>query len=223
MENIKITEPSFKHYCAILPLYLLIRLWQMTVRIKVSEQSLKILTNPNRLVGLAWHSRIFFLPMCKYLYRPHYPMSGLVSASRDGAYLCTLFNLMKIGTVRGSSKRRGAGAILDLIERLKISDVFITPDGPRGPRNVAKSGFIRVAEQSGANILLLRITARHCFTLPTWDNFILPLPFTSADMDVCKFENIDALKRAARNLNISEVELVSKYLNSEISLPPIVS
>lgn len=223
MENIKINEPSFKHFCVILPLYLFLRLWQLTVRIRVSEQSLEMLTNPGRLIGLAWHSRIFFLPMCKYLYRPHYPMSGLVSASRDGAYLCALFYLMGIGTVRGSSKRRGAGAILDLIERLKSSDIFITPDGPRGPKNIAKSGFLRVAEESGANILLLRITARHFISLPTWDNFILPLPFSVADMDVCKFENAQALQQSARSLNISEVQLVSKYLNAEISLPPVVS
>ena len=223
MERITITEPSFKHYCVILPLYAFIRIWQFTVRIKVSGQSLKILTNPDKLIGLAWHSRIFFLPMCKYLYRPKLPMSGLVSASRDGAYLCAFFNLMKIGTVRGSSKRRGAGAIIDLIERLKSSDIFITPDGPRGPKNIAKSGFLRVAKESGVNILLLRINARHSFSLPTWDNFILPLPFTVADMDVCKFESAASLKNAARELGLSETELVSKYLNGEISLPPVVS
>lgn len=82
---------------------------------------------------------------------------------------------------------------------------------------------MRVAEESGANILLLRITARHFISLPTWDNFILPLPFSVADMDVCKFENAQALQQAARSLNISEVQLVSKYLNAEISLPPVVS
>ena len=149
------------------PLYLLVRLWQATIRMRASDaKSLENLEDKKRLIGLAWHNRIFFLPMCKYIFRPNFPMSGLVSASRDGAWLCAFFKFLGIGTVRGSSKRRGAHAIISMVETLQhTSDIFITPDGPRGPRYVCKPGFLSVAKSSGARILLLRITPSSFWTI----------------------------------------------------------
>lgn len=99
------------------PVYVAVRLWQATVRLEAEDAAaLARLKDPRRLIGLAWHNRIFFLPMCKYVFRPRLPMSGLVSASRDGAWLCAFFKFLGIGAVRGSSKRRGAHAIISMVE-----------------------------------------------------------------------------------------------------------
>lgn len=129
-----ISQPTWRHFIFLFPLYLFVRLWQATIRMRASDaKSLENLEDKKRLIGLAWHNRIFFLPMCKYIFRPNLPMSGLVSASRDGAWLCAFFKFLGIGTVRGSSKRRGAHAIISMVETLQhTSDIFITPDGPRG-------------------------------------------------------------------------------------------
>lgn len=216
MQQTDIYYPTLKHFIVVFPLYIVIRIWQSTVRLVTDEESLKLMSSPARIIGIAWHSRIFFLAMCKYYYRDKFPMAGLVSASKDGAYLAAFFKLMGIGTVRGSSKRRGVGAIMALINALKDgSDVFITPDGPRGPKEIAKPGFLTVAKESGERIVALRITPRRYFTVPkSWDSFALPLPFTKIDVKARCYENYEAVCRDASNAGVSPEKLVSDYLNS---------
>ncbi len=217
MKTTDVYVPKLRHYLTIFPLFVLVRLLQCTVRLKASNEDLKKLTAPSRLVGIAWHSRIFFLSMCKYYYRNKIPMTGLVSASRDGAYLCAFFDLMKILTVRGSHKRRGAHAVMELVESIKNgSDVFITPDGPRGPANKAKAGFALVAKESGARIVALKITpTRYIRINKAWDKFILPLPFSSARVTVLEYENYAEMENAATEQGKSSEELISDFLNSD--------
>ena len=210
-------EPTAWHYIAVFPFFAIVRLLQMTVRLKTSADNQKILSSPERIVGIAWHSRIFFLAMCKYYYRDKIPMNGLVSASKDGAYLCAFFRLMGIGAIRGSHKRRGAGAVMELVEAIKSGeDVFITPDGPRGPKNKAKAGFALVSKESGARILALKITPNSYWRISkAWDNFIIPKPFSTARVDVLEFKSYDDLKKAADARNAEVQNIVEDYLNED--------
>ena len=50
--------------------------------------------------------------------------------------------------IRGSSKEKGSIAYKGMIKSLKIpgSILFITPDGPTGPRRIPKPGIIRAAQ-----------------------------------------------------------------------------
>lgn len=213
-----ISQPTWKHYVLLFPIYAAVRLWQSTVRLKAEDaEALGRLEDPRRLIGLAWHNRIFFLPMCKYVFRPNLPMSGLVSASRDGAWLCAFFRFLGIGAVRGSSRRRGAHAIISMVETLReASDIFITPDGPRGPRYECKPGFLSVAKGSGARILLLRITPSSYWTIgAAWDKFILPKPFSRATVSVLEFENYAELVSAAERAGKSPERLAADFLCSD--------
>lgn len=213
-----ISAPSWRHYLLLFPVYLILRLWQVTVRMRASDAvALAQLRDPSRLIGLAWHNRIFFLPMCKYIFRPDLPMSGLVSASRDGAYLCAFFSFLGIGAIRGSSKRGGAHAIIQMISVLKTtSDIFITPDGPRGPRYKCKSGFLSVAKESGARILLLRITPSAYWTINrAWDKFILPKPFSKVVVATREFKNYDEFIAAAEGTGKSPEDFAADFLSSD--------
>lgn len=213
-----ISAPSWRHYLLLFPVYLILRLWQATVRMRASDAvALAQLRDPSRLIGLAWHNRIFFLPMCKYIFRPDLPMSGLVSASRDGAYLCAFFSFLGIGAIRGSSKRGGAHAIIQMISALKTtSDIFITPDGPRGPRYKCKSGFLSVAKESGARILLLRITPSAYWTINrAWDKFILPKPFSKVVVATREFKNYDEFIAAAEGAGKSPEDFAADFLSSD--------
>lgn len=210
-------NPTLRHYIAVLPLFLLTKLLQSTVRLEASAEDVAKMSSPERLVGVAWHSRIFFLAMCKYWYRDNIPMSGLVSASRDGAYLCAFFRLSKIGAVRGSHKRRGAAAVKELVDTVRGGgDVFITPDGPVGPKNRAKAGFALVAKESGARVLALKITPKSYWRIgKTWDKFILPKPFSKAHIEVLEFKTYADLEHAAAEQNIPPEKLVENFLNSD--------
>lgn len=211
----RISQIKFYHYIVIFPVFIIVRLWQSSIRFKSDAASLAAMKSPERMVGLAWHNRIFFLPIAKSRYRSRFPMAGLISSSRDGAYLTALFSLMGISAVRGSTKHRGGFALLNLIDAVKGgSDVFITPDGPKGPKCAAKPGFLTVAKESGARILLLNIKPGACWTFDSWDGFILPKPFSSVEISALNIENYNALLKAAEERGVSPEEFAANYMNS---------
>lgn len=80
--------------------------------------------------------------------------------------------------VRGSATRGGARAFRQLIHALRDgSNAVITPDGPKGPRQRAKSGVIELARLSGMPILPVAFGAWPRTILKSWDQFLVPHPF----------------------------------------------
>ena len=55
----------------------------------------------------------------------------------------------------------------------------ITPDGPKGPKHRVKSGVIELAKLTGAPILPLTFGAFPRKVLDSWDEFIIPSPFST--------------------------------------------
>lgn len=112
-------------------------------------------------------------------------MYGLVSPSRDGAWLTALLGNLGIRTVRGSSRHRGRGALLEMIEVLAQGhSVTMTPDGPRGPRYIAKPGVAVLAKETEVPILLGGVYIPRCWRLRSWDRFYLPRPFSKIYLQV---------------------------------------
>ncbi len=207
-------NPTFWHYLLIVPIFLVLRLLMATIRFKWIGQSAHLCSNPERMLGIAWHSNIFFLAAAKIRLRPKLNMSGLVSASKDAAYLVAFFNLMGIRSVRGSHKRRGREAILDLVDELKTdSDAFITPDGPRGPAGKAKKGFYVVAEAADVRILLVRFKPHCSIKIPSWDKFVVPLPFSLVEFEAKEFKSAKALADMAESENKTVEQFASDYMN----------
>lgn len=101
----------------------------------------------------------------------------LVSQSRDGGIVAALLHSFGYGTVRGSSSRGGAQAVSDLCAALQHSSCAITPDGPRGPREVPKDGLFTVAERTGVPVKAIGAAAWPALRLSSWDRFLVPLPF----------------------------------------------
>jgi lysophospholipid acyltransferase (LPLAT)-like uncharacterized protein len=83
--------------------------------------------------------------------------------------------------VRGSATRGGARAFKQLLQCLKEgSNVAITPDGPKGPRQQVKSGVIELARLSGMPILPVAFGSQPRTILKSWDRFLVPHPFARA-------------------------------------------
>ena len=59
----------------------------------------------------------------------------------------------------------------------KGSSVFITPDGPTGPRRVPKLGIIRAAQATGAAIIPVSVHSTKRWGFTNWDTFYLEKPF----------------------------------------------
>ncbi len=78
----------------------------------------------------------------------------LISQHGDGEIIARIIARFGHQTVRGSSTRGGATALRSLIKLGRSGwDLGVTPDGPRGPRQVAKLGVIQLAKASGLPIV----------------------------------------------------------------------
>jgi len=104
----------------------------------------------------------------------------LISPSVDGELPALLVQRAGAHAVRGSSNTTGARALRDYYEaitRLGVSPA-LTPDGPRGPPRRCKPGAILLSQMTGRPIVPMAYAASRVWLFPTWDRFMLPLPFS---------------------------------------------
>ncbi|MBI4601300.1 MAG: lysophospholipid acyltransferase family protein [Planctomycetes bacterium] len=123
-----------------------------------------------------WHQRMLVLAGI-------YRRSGtrvLISEHGDGELIARIIGRLGMKPIRGSSTRGGVRATLELLREVESDVNFaITPDGPRGPRHVFQEGAIYLASRTGLPIYPVTVACRRRWQLPTWDGFIVPLPFTA--------------------------------------------
>lgn len=129
------------------------------------------------VVGVAWHNRLcFFAAIFPRVVRRR--TVAVVSASRDGQYICDLISHLGLRSLRGSSSRKGAAALREAISAVQEENlnVVFTPDGPRGPKYRMKMGPVVLASMTGAPILPVSVNASRYWQFRSWDNFQIPKP-----------------------------------------------
>ena len=83
-----------------------------------------------------------------------------------------------IHAIRGSANEDGARALAQLMKTIRDGwDIGLTPDGPKGPTQMAKPGVVALAQKSGASILPVCVTFDRFRILSSWDSMVIPLPF----------------------------------------------
>ncbi len=137
----------------------------------------------DRVIFTTWHNRLALtLPIYWRASRGHTVprrLATLVSASRDGGLLAHTLTLLGAEPVRGSSSRRGAQALRELLAAThRGCDIALTPDGPRGPKYHAQEGAILAAQLSGLPLIPVGCRLDWHRALGSWDSFQVPLPFT---------------------------------------------
>ena len=88
--------------------------------------------------------------------------------------------------VRGSSKEKGSEAYKSMLRLIKNSNrslLFITPDGPSGPPKVPKKGIIRLAQNTNAGIIPIRVNYTRSWGFKNWDTFYLAKPFGTISIE----------------------------------------
>jgi lysophospholipid acyltransferase (LPLAT)-like uncharacterized protein len=131
----------------------------------------------NRAILAFWHGRI--IPVTYYF--RHRGIVVMTSMNRDGEAIAQCIERLGYGTARGSSTRGGLKALAQMAQMIRSGrDAGFTIDGPRGPRYVAKQGAVLLALKTGAPILCFHVSMKHKIQLRSWDEFQIPLPFTSA-------------------------------------------
>jgi lysophospholipid acyltransferase (LPLAT)-like uncharacterized protein len=162
----------------------LVRAVSLTMRYRWERDPRNLSIDGRPYIFCIWHNRLSLSIVVyeRYMAAVARPakMAGLVSASRDGALLSRVLELLGVQPVRGSSSRRGAQALLELNGWLERGyDAAITVDGPRGPRYVVKPGVVGLAQVTGRAIVPTMYQLSRKWTLTSWDQFQIPVPFST--------------------------------------------
>ncbi len=164
-----------------------LRLYAWTFRVRIEDPHGVLSQMGQRAFAVAiWHNRVLFAaPVLPRRYRKW--MTVLISASRDGEYISTLVKCFGLHSVRGSSSRGGARALVELRHKMSqgISPI-LTVDGPRGPRYIVHPGVVALARDGQVPLVPVVFNARHYWQLHSWDRMQIPWPFTRMTMTIGK-------------------------------------
>jgi len=109
------------------------------------------------------------------------------SDSFDGEYTGRIMQKFGFVKIRGSSSRFAVRAVLGMRRDLKQGwTVAFTLDGPRGPRCVVKPGPALLSQATGVPMLAFHIALTDAWVLNTWDQLMIPKPFSRALMRVSR-------------------------------------
>jgi lysophospholipid acyltransferase (LPLAT)-like uncharacterized protein len=158
-----------------------------------------VVSAPEGVIILFWHGRIITATACRGLLGSK-PRFALVSLSRDGAFIARAAEWVGVPTIRGSMEKArqtptneaqkptskgGAQAFWRLLTTLADgAAAIITPDGPRGPSQRMSLGAVRLAQMSGAPVLLCGFDSAPAIAARSWDAARFPLPFSRAALVV---------------------------------------
>ncbi|KAF0126552.1 MAG: hypothetical protein FD189_953 [Elusimicrobia bacterium] len=177
-------------------IYLYMRLVYATVRLVTPPPPEKF---PQSIL-VHWHHQLAYC-ICSH---KGSRAAALVSRSSDGDFINGALRLLGYETVRGSSSKGAARALILLLRKTEEGfSIALTPDGPKGPARKAQSGALYLARKTGLPILPISCATAWRIVFNSWDRFNFPLPFSRAAIvygEPLKVAPGDDLEAAAREL-----------------------
>jgi lysophospholipid acyltransferase (LPLAT)-like uncharacterized protein len=148
--------------------------WTWRFRVSHDGDVRRLRAERKPIVFSLWHGQL--LPLL-YHHR-NSDVTILISEHADGEIIARIAMSLGYKTVRGSTSRGAARALLELTRVLEQGgDLAITPDGPRGPAKSYAPGVAVVAQRAGASVVAAAAVTSEAWRLETWDRFLIPRPF----------------------------------------------
>ena len=202
--------------------YFITNLIAHSIRWEYFEQSKKstIFKNKHKYIFCCWHNKLFLGP---HLLPRNRIINALQSSHSDGMITSVAFKCLGMNVILGSSKKNGMQAFRKMVKRLQFGEsIAITPDGPNGPKEQVKEGIIKLAQMTNTPIVPLVWTTRKFKTINSWDNFVLPYPFSrgiySFGKPIYIEKKIDENKFELERQNLeNEIKRLTKILESIIN------
>lgn len=103
----------------------------------------------------------------------------MISTSKDGELMNTVYRLLGGTTSRGSSTRGSVGALKGLIELSKKGNsVNVSVDGPKGPLHEVKPGVFELSRVLKTEIFAGGVYCEPAWHFPkSWNKAFFPKPF----------------------------------------------
>jgi lysophospholipid acyltransferase (LPLAT)-like uncharacterized protein len=195
----------------------LIRLlaWTWRYRIRDDDDVRRFRAAKRPIIFALWHGQM--LPLL-YWHRDE-GVTVLISEHGDGEIIARIARHFGFRTIRGSTSRGAARALLELVREVQSgSELAITPDGPRGPAKTFAPGTVIVAQRSGAPIVPAVVHVPFSWRLGSWDRFIVPKPFariTVAYGDAIEIDAASAREAAGSAERVRAAMLAAEQRASE--------
>jgi lysophospholipid acyltransferase (LPLAT)-like uncharacterized protein len=165
---------------AVFPMRLLVKSWRKR---EADPAIIREVGRHRRVVLITYHGMLLHL-LAFAAVAPR-QLVVMTSPSFDGRLLAAFLRKFGIDHVSGSSASRNIGGSLEFVRRIRSGDIgLIAVDGPRGPRCVAKPGFLKIAAAAGAHLLLATSSAGRGIAFGTWDGAHLPAPFSRVQLSL---------------------------------------
>ena len=155
-----------------------------------------------------WHSQLM---MIGFSWKKNKNVNILASGHSDGrfgAIVGKYFNLNNIQT----SKKNKSISLKSIFKLLNDNNyIGITPDGPRGPKEIVSEGIIKIAKKSKVPIIPIGFWSSKNFKLKSWDSFLITLPFSK-----CSFVWNKPLE-IPYNIQENQIQHYQKLLQEKIN------
>lgn len=157
---------------------LLMRAWMGSIRAQVvcADPAADPRTAERGYLYAFWHETIL---LNAYLFRAR-NIHVLISQSNDGEYIARVVENLGYRAIRGSSARGAVRAVREMARSSTRANLAITPDGPRGPRREFQAGAVYLASRTGLPIVPIGMAYDRPWRASSWDQFVLPRPFSKA-------------------------------------------
>ena len=143
--------------------------------VKGRENYLNNIQNGRPVIIAVWHGHLLSILHDLRNEKVH----AVAGTHKDADLISKIAEKWGWSMIRGSSKEKGSIAYKAMIKSLKVpgSMLFITPDGPTGPRRKPKPGIIRAAQATDAVIIPTSVFSTKNWGFTNWDTFYLEKPF----------------------------------------------
>ena len=132
---------------------------------------------PGPKIAAFWHQRLFAM-----IHHFRGTEGGIViSSSVDGDLMAFIAERFGYAAIRMPRRRQANGMRLtkEVMTLLRRGDTLaVTPDGPNGPPGEVPPGLMKLAARCRVPVIPMGYSATFRAVLPSWDRFILPLPFS---------------------------------------------
>ena len=187
-----------------------IYLVNLTSSINYENESIpKNYWNNNKPFILAfWHSQLM---MIGFAWKKKQNVNILASSHSDGRFGAIVGKYFNLNNIQTSEKNKSV-SLRSIFKLLNDNNyIGITPDGPRGPKEIVSEGIIKIAKSSKVPIIPIGFWSSKNFKLKSWDSFLITLPFSK-----CSFVWNKPLE-IPYNIQENQIQHYQKLLQEKIN------
>ena len=152
-----------------------------SIELRAHKKAVAALKNGRTFV-FSWHGRILIFPP----YADHYGLFTAVSSPHsDGNLIEQFLDHYGHSIIRGSNSKQAIQAMRAIKKELELNhNIFITPDGPKGPKFKINGSSYDLAVKYKSDIVSASFSCSKGWKLKTWDEFVIPALFSKIILEI---------------------------------------